>query len=79
MPSDIHTIELPLIIDAEDYHDFSYIAEIASKLTGTPISVDEVGHSDETGRYLGVVYAEVKPSPEEISVLIAGKPAAPAF
>ena len=50
-----YTTELPIRIDCDDYHEFSYLEAFFKKLI-KDIKIEEVGFDDSINKYIGIVY-----------------------
>jgi len=50
-----YTIELPIRIDCDDYHEFSYLETFFKKLV-EDIKIEEVGFDGSANKYIGIVY-----------------------
>ena len=50
-----HTIELPILIDCNDYHEFSYLENFFHKLN-KDIKIKEIGFDEAVNKYIGIAY-----------------------
>lgn len=52
-----HSVSLPQIVEAQDYHDFAAIEQALNLIFKEKIKVEEIGFNPETGQYEGIVFA----------------------
>ena len=63
-----YTIELPIRVDVEDYHEFSYLEKFF-KLLNEDIKVEEVGFDGSINAYIGIAYVGTLSKDEEDELL----------
>ena len=64
-----HTVTLPKLIEASDYHEFKLIEDTLHHVMGVEVTVEEISFSD--GWYVGMIYADGhRPTEEEIQELL---------
>lgn len=65
-----HTVELPIRIDCDDYHEFSYLETFFKKLNKN-IHIREVGFDGTICKYVGIAYIGVLSNDECDSIRCA--------
>ena len=64
-------INLPQLVEANDYHTFGELQETINSLTDIKVKVKEIGFTG--GTYVGVIYSGEKPDSKQIKKMLEEK------
>lgn len=62
-------LNLPRLVKARDYHDFSYMEDVIRSVSERKVHVKEVGFDYDHGDYVGIAYVGRMPSKRVIGQL----------